>query len=183
MAAAIAHEINNPLESLINVIFLAKQYSQPDSKTYSLLATAESELERVAHIARQTLGYYKDTSSPTDLHLHDLLENILTVYNSKMLASDIRVETHFNDMQKISVSKGEMLQIFSNIIANAIDAMPRGGVLGIVARNVLGDARDGIQVTVRDSGTGIQPENRGTSLRALLHHQGKSRHRHWPVGR
>lgn len=159
MAAAIAHEINNPLESLINVIFLARQYSQPDSKTHALLTTAEGELERVAHIARQTLGYYKDTSSPTELHIHDLLENILSVYNSKMLASGIRVETAFNDMQKIFVSKGEMLQIFSNIIANAIDAMPQGGVLGVAARNVLGDARDGIQVTVRDSGNGIQPEN------------------------
>jgi PAS domain S-box-containing protein len=159
MAAAIAHEINNPLESLINVIFLAKQYSQPDSKTHTLLTTAEAELERVAHIARQTLGYYKDTSSPIELHLHDLIENILTVYNSKMLASGIRVETLFNDMQRILVSKGEMLQIFSNIIANAIDAMPHGGVLNIAARNVRGDARDGIQVTVRDSGTGILPEN------------------------
>jgi PAS domain S-box-containing protein len=64
MAASIAHEINNPLESLMNIIYLARTYSQNDTKVYQLLLTAEGELERVAHIARQTLGYYKDTGRP-----------------------------------------------------------------------------------------------------------------------
>ena len=65
MAAAIAHEINNPLEALINVVYLARQHSAPDSRVTQLLITAEQELERVSHIARQTLGYYKDTGAPT----------------------------------------------------------------------------------------------------------------------
>ncbi len=158
MAAAIAHEINNPLESLINVIFLARQYSAGDGRVHKLLETAESELERVAHIARQTLGYYKDTGAPTEVHVHDLLENVLTVYNSKMLSIGIAVDTQFNDMQKIPVSRGEMLQVFSNVIANSIDAMPHGGVLTVSARNVLSGSGDGIQVVVRDDGVGIERE-------------------------
>jgi len=159
MAAAIAHEINNPLESLMNVIYLARTQSAKDPKVHQLLLVAEGELERVAHIARQTLGYYKDTGSPTETHLHDLLQNILTVYNSKMLSMSIAVDTEFNDLQKILVSKGEMLQVFSNIIANAIDAMPGGGVLSITTRKLASLRNDGIQVTVRDNGVGIDKEN------------------------
>lgn len=159
MAAAIAHEINNPLESLMNVIYLARTQSAKDAKVHQLLLVAEGELERVAHIARQTLGYYKDTGSPTEIHLHDLLQNILTVYNSKMLSMSIAVDTEFNDLQKILVSKGEMLQVFSNIIANAIDAMPNGGVLKITTRKLASLTNDGIQVTVRDNGVGIDKDN------------------------
>lgn len=159
MAAAVAHEINNPLESLINLIFLARQYSAEESRVYKLLVTAEQELERVAHIARQTLGYYKDSGSPNEVHIHDLVENVLTVYNAKLVAANIAVERQFTDLQKIVVSKGEMIQVFSNVIANAIDAMPRGGTLYLSARKLLSGSDGGIQVVVRDTGVGIDSEN------------------------
>ena len=71
-------------------------------------------------------------------HLHELMENVLTVYRGKLLSSGIRVETDFNDLQKIVVSKGEMIQVFSNILANAIDAMAHGGTLRISTRNTKG---------------------------------------------
>lgn len=159
MAAAIAHEINNPLESLINVIFLARQHSAPDSRVTQLLLTAEQELERVSHIARQTLGYYKDTGAPTSVHIHELIQNVLTVYNSKMMSVGIAIDSRFNDLQKISVSKGEMLQVFSNVIANAIDSMKQGGVLTITTGNVLTSPQDGIEIIIRDTGTGIDQKN------------------------
>jgi PAS domain S-box-containing protein len=159
MAATIAHEINNPLESVMNLIYLARQYSSESSKAHQYLLTAEEELERVSHIARQTLGYYKDTGSPTEVYLHDLIENVLAVYNSKLIAASIAVEVQFNDLQKIVASKGEMLQVFSNVIANAIDAMPQGGTLKISTRNLIGSAGDGIQTVIRDSGTGIKQDH------------------------
>lgn len=158
MAAAIAHEINNPLESLINLIFLARQESAVGGKVYKYLLTAEEELERVSHLARQTLGYYRDTGTPAEVHLHALLENVLTVYNSRLLSTSISVDTQFNDLQKILVSRGEMIQVFSNIIANSIDAMGQGGSLRISTRNVSGATGDGVQITIHDSGCGIQPE-------------------------
>lgn len=159
MAAAIAHEINNPLESLINVIFLARQICAPESRVHQLLLTAEEELERVSHIARQTLGYYKDTGAPADVYVHDLIQNVLTVYNSKMLSAGIAVDSRFNDLQKISASRGEMLQVLSNVVANSIDAMKQGGVLTIQTRNVLSTPQDGIEIVIRDTGVGIEQEN------------------------
>jgi PAS domain S-box-containing protein len=161
MAAAIAHEINNPLESLMNLIFLARQNCSASPKAQGYLLTAESELERVSHIARQTLGYYRDTGSPSEVYLHDLIENVLTVYQSKLLAAGISVESSFNDLRKISVSEGEMLQVFSNIFANAIDAMRQGGKLSISVRKTMALDRDGIQTIIRDGGTGISQEHLG----------------------
>jgi PAS domain S-box-containing protein len=159
MAATIAHEINNPLESLVNLIFLARQDCGPDGKVYDYLLTAESELERVSHIARQTLGFYRDASSPTEVCLHQLMENVLSVYSSKLLAAGITTDKQFHDDRKVLVSKGEILQIFSNIITNAADAMRQGGVLSISIRPIVSSMRDGIQTIIRDNGNGIREEH------------------------
>ena len=159
MAASIAHEINNPLESLMNLVFLARQNSDHEGKAHRYLLTAEGELERLSHIARQMLGYYRDTGSPVAVHLHDVIETVLAVYRSKLLASGVAVETEFNDLEKIVVSKGEMIQVFSNLITNAVDAMRGGGVLHLSLRKVSGPGGIGIQSGVRDQGTGIPQEN------------------------
>jgi PAS domain S-box-containing protein len=159
MAATIAHEINNPLESVMNLIFLARQNRLQPERTLNYLLSAESELERVSHIARQTLGYYRDTGSPIEVYLHDLIENVLTVYHSKFIANGITVERVFNDLRKIVVSKGEMIQVFSNVIANSIDSMRQGGKLTISVRKTPGLSGEGLQAVIRDEGTGIPPEN------------------------
>jgi len=159
MAAAIAHEINNPLASVLNLIFLARQPHSTKEQIQSYLATAESELERVSHIARQTLGYYRDTGSPTEVHLHELIENILTVYRSKLLSHNIRVEKQFNDLRKIRVRSGEIIQLFSNLISNAIDAMPQGGTLSILISRTMKLDGDGVQAIILDTGVGISRDN------------------------
>jgi PAS domain S-box-containing protein len=161
MAAAIAHEINNPLGSVLNLIFLARQdgVSLKDIRNY--LTTAESELERVSHIARQTLGYYRDTGAPSEVHLHDLIENVLSVYRNKMLGHSIALQVRFNDLRKISVHSGEIIQVFSNVISNAIDAMPQGGTLSIAINQTMRTDQDGLQVVVGDNGRGIRRDHIG----------------------
>jgi PAS domain S-box-containing protein len=159
MAATIAHEINNPLESLVNLIYLARQDSGPGGKVNDYLLTAESELERVSHIARQTLGFYRDTGSPTEVYLHELMENVLSVYSSKLLNTGITIDKQFHNDRKVLVSKGEILQIFSNVITNAADAMRQGGMLTISIRQIVSPTQDGIQTIIRDNGNGIRDEH------------------------
>jgi signal transduction histidine kinase len=161
MAAAIAHEINNPLASVMNLIFLARQDHLTREEVRSYLATAESELERVSHIARQTLGYYRDTGSPTEVYLHDLMENVLSVYRSKLLVHNISVKSKFNDLRKIKVRSGEIVQVFSNLVSNAIDAMPQAGTLSISMSRTMKLDGDGVQTIISDTGCGINRENLG----------------------
>ena len=158
MAATIAHEINNPLESLANLIYLARQNSEVGGEAHKCLLTAEAELERVSQIANQTLGYFRETGSAVEVYLHDLVQNVLRVCSSRLVHAKISVDTRFNDLQKITVNKGEMLQVFSNVISNSIDAMRHGGELYISIRKVLTSAGNGIQMVIRDSGTGIKRE-------------------------
>jgi PAS domain S-box-containing protein len=161
MAAAIAHEINNPLASVLNLIFLVRQGGLSAEDTQNCLATAETELERVSHIARQTLGYYRDSGSPSEVHLRDLMGNVLSVYKSKMLTHSIVVDAKYNDLRKISVHSGEIVQVFSNVISNAVDAMPLGGKLSIATTQTKTTERDGLQIIVNDAGHGIRREDLG----------------------
>ena len=159
MAATMAHEINNPLESLMNLIFLARQDSAPGGKVHDYLVTAEGELERLTHLARQTLGFYRDTGSPTEVYLHQLMESVISVYRSKLLAAGITIDKQFDDRRKVLLRRGELLQVFSNVITNAADAMPKGGAISISTRETVGPWRDGIETVIRDSGSGIRPEH------------------------
>jgi signal transduction histidine kinase len=161
MAAAIAHEINNPLASVLNLIFLVRQGGLSAEDSQNCLATAESELERVSHIARQTLGYYRDSGSPSEVHLRDLMGNVLSVYKSKILTHSIVVDAKYDDLRKISVHPGEIVQVFSNVTSNAVDAMPHGGKLSIAMTQTKTTARDGLQIIVNDTGHGIRREDLG----------------------
>jgi PAS domain S-box-containing protein len=158
MAAAIAHEINNPLASVLNLIYLVRQGGLSKEDVQNCLTTAEGELERVSHIARQTLGYYRDTGKPSEVHLSDLMGNVLSVYKSKLLTHSIVVDAKYGDLMKISVHPGEIIQVFSNIVSNAIDAMPHGGKLSISMTQAKTTEREGLQISVSDTGHGIPSE-------------------------
>ena len=156
MAATIAHEINNPLDSVMNLVYLARTGLPANSKAIPYLLTAERELERVSHIARQTLGFYRDPGAPSTIHLEQLLEEVLHVYHSNLLAANIAVDCAFANQRPIQASRDELMQIFSNLVVNAIDAMPDGGVLTIKTREI---KDQGLEVSVRDKGAGISPQN------------------------
>jgi signal transduction histidine kinase len=143
----------------MNLIFLARQASPVEGQAHRYLLIAESELERVSHIAQQTLGYCRDAGTPVAVDLHELIETVLTVYHSKLLSGGISVDSWFDDSQKIVVSKGEMIQVLSNILANAIDAMARGGTVHISTGKASGSAGDGIQTIIRDEGAGIDQKH------------------------
>jgi PAS domain S-box-containing protein len=159
MAATVAHEINNPLEAVLNLIFLARATCPGDSETHEYLETAEKELERVSHIARQTLGFYRDNGTPTAVVVDELLKNVLTVYRSKFISKSIKVDYRLEAPSPLQASRGELLQVFSNIVANSIDALEAGGSLDLETREVMDAGAAGIQIRIRDDGNGIEAEH------------------------
>lgn len=159
LAATIAHEINNPLESLLNLVYLARTSREVSASIRDLLLTAEKEVTRVSHIARHTLGFYRDTSVPSPIDMTVLLEEVLTVYDSRLRAAGIEVRKDFAVLPPVEALRGEMHQVFSNLFSNAIDAMQGGGTLTIRLREGREDDAPGIRARVEDTGTGIAAEN------------------------
>jgi PAS domain S-box-containing protein len=159
MAATIAHEINNPLESLMNLVFLARTSCASDEAAHAYLLIAEKELDRVSHLARQTLGYYRGSGVPVEVHPKEIMEDVLTIYHAKLLGSCISVESQFDDLRPITLDKGELVQIFSNVIANSIDAMPQGGLLHVEITSIVRGGQEGVLAVIRDQGMGIPQEH------------------------
>ena len=156
MAATIAHQINNPLEAVLNLVYLLRPLVGTSEETY--LNAAEIELTRVAHIAKQTLGYYREHTSAVPASICQLAEHALTEYSARCYAYNISIERHLGSDAKLTIRRGEIMQVISNLIANAIYAMPEGGKLNITVSDVNASS-PGVLLTVEDNGVGIPPEN------------------------
>ena len=157
-AATIAHEINNPLEAVINSLYLLNGDSGLSSDGRGYLLLAEQELSRVAAVARQTLAFYKDTSSPTPVNIPVLLDEVLAVYGRRIETRGIQVVRNYQNLPEFVGSAGELRQVFANLILNSIDALPQNGVLNLRVSN---DNHGGpaVRVEVEDNGSGIRPEH------------------------
>jgi len=158
MAASIAHEINNPLEAVLNLIYLARCNSS-DSEVISYLATAESELVRLSHIAKQTLGFYREQNSAAMVSLTELVGEVLKIYSSKLREAGVKVETCFASGREVVVRKGELMQVISNLVTNALYAMTPGGTLRVTTEDGVCDGQQAIVLWVEDNGRGIPAEN------------------------
>lgn len=160
LSATIAHEINNPLEAITNLLYLLKRNQSLDEKARKQLNTADDELRRVSHLARQTLGFYRDSSSAVKVNLETALDEVLDLYLRKLSASRIRIEKDYAGPVEVVAFAGEIRQVFSNLVSNAIDAMPNGGRIKIRVANShswRGENIPGGRITVADSGSGIAP--------------------------
>jgi PAS domain S-box-containing protein len=159
LAATVSHEINNPLEAIGNLIFLARTSPDAPEKVVAQLQLAEQELARVSHITRQTLGFYRESTSPTSVHIPTIVESVLTLYSNKLQVKQIQVQLAFEPCPPITGLAGEIQQLVSNIISNAIDAVPISGLLKIGASPVKLAGGDSIRLKIEDDGPGIAPEN------------------------
>jgi PAS domain S-box-containing protein len=159
MAATIAHEVNNPLEAVLNLIYLARSNASEPEQVNAFLRTAEEELIRLSHIAKQTLGFYRENTSPTGFSLSGLVRDTLEIYQSKLNAAGVKTQTRWDSNREIVMKKGEIMQVISNLIANAGYAMPQGGTLITSVEEVCQDGQDGLLLTVEDSGVGIAEKN------------------------
>ena len=155
MAASIAHEINNPLESVTNIIFLLKNDSIPADLRNRYLDTAENELIRVAAIARRTLGFYREEAKPTHVDVCLLLDGLLDVYRNK-LEGKVLVRRLYSENATIFAKAGEIRQVLSNLLANALDSMS-GEDCRLDINVSVGEKN--IVVEISDNGCGIEREN------------------------
>ena len=155
MAATIAHEINNPLEAVVNLIFLARNHPSLHESVKGYLLTAEKEIERVSLIARQTLGFYRETAIPVPVVMHDLVSDVLDCLPIEVPFACNPRRNSFRRGAQLTARKGEMIQIISNLIANSIDSMPNGGCLRIEVQETSMNEQDRIVLVVQDQGSGI----------------------------
>jgi PAS domain S-box-containing protein len=156
MAATIAHEINNPLEAVMNLLYLLRP-KITDGEGLCYLSTAEDELGRVSHIAKQTLGYYRENAAASPASLSQITKHALSVYEPRCAAAGIAIRTSFTSATKIALRRGEMMQVISNLLTNSIYAMTAGGTLSISVSDAT-EPGEGIVLTVEDTGVGIAPD-------------------------
>jgi PAS domain S-box-containing protein len=159
LSATVAHEINNPLEAVVNLVFIAKNDPEAPPSVVRQLTMAEQEIERVAHITRQTLGFYRESNAPERVQINELLDAILGVYSNKLESAHIRVKRNYGPCPLIHGVAGELRQVFSNVLANAIDAAGDSGAITVSSRPILDGECSTVEVTIADSGTGVSLEH------------------------
>jgi PAS domain S-box-containing protein len=157
LAASIAHEINNPLESVTNLLYLAT-HSDDSGKVKEYIDTAERELRRVSAIANQTLRFHKQATSPREITCKVLMDSVISIYQGRILNSGVQVEERSRAKCVVRCFEGEIRQVLSNLIGNAIDAMHSGGgrmLLRTREGTNWRTGKRGVKFTVADTGSGI----------------------------
>jgi PAS domain S-box-containing protein len=160
LAAAIAHEVNNPLEGLVNLIYLARGEGDLQ-KIRQHLTEADRELQRIAHITRQSLGFYRETSVAGNFRPDVVVREVVEFYSSRAVASRVSLHVNARTEENAFGNPGEFRQVFSNLLANSLDACKEGNAICVRVRaavNPRDAARRGVRVAIADNGCGIQPE-------------------------
>jgi PAS domain S-box-containing protein len=159
LSATMAHEINNPLAAVVNLIFIARNMPEIPAGAVEHLELAEQELERVTHITRQTLGFYRESTKMEPVDLAALVDSVVKFYQSKLAAKSISIWREFGDCPPVNGVAGELRQAVSNLVANAIDAVSEGGAITMSTRTVAEDGRTFVKLEVADDGLGIAAEH------------------------
>ena len=156
MVATIAHEINNSLDALANVMHLLKQNPSLDESSLELVDLAQREVHRLSNLSRQTLAPHRETKLPVVTKLSDLLDDVCAVYRPRLQAAKIELERDYQIAGEVTIFPSELRQVFTNLMTNAIDAV---GQRGRISLAIGWAAQDQVTVRIRDTGGGIPPEN------------------------
>lgn len=159
LAHAIAHEINNPLEALTNLLYLAGMSGSLES-IHELVRHATTEVDRIARITRQTLSFQRDTQHPLVLDVGDLVSEVVSVYQKSAAARKVTVVCHKRPTLAIHGFPGQLGQVFSNLVRNAAEAAPQGSEVVVRVRPICRAGREGTRVTIHDRGKGIAADVR-----------------------
>ena len=163
MAHTIAHEINNPLESITNLLYLLQSSLDKPQIASQFLTTAASELARVSRISRQILSFNRESSSPIEISISEIIEDVLALNNRAVVDKDLRIERDFDSPLVVYGFPAQLRQVFSNLVRNAVEASaPRGKIRVKISASKLWDSlsKEAVRITIADNGIGIPVENR-----------------------
>ena len=161
LAASIAHEINNPLEAITNLLFLLRNYCELKDPALNYVTMAEYEVRRIAEITQQTLRFYRQSTLPARTKMKDLLDSVLSLYQGRFNSLNIQVERDYDPELDLFCFAGEIRQVFANLVGNSIDASAAGGRLRVRARrshNWKEPQQTGVRFTTADTGAGMEPD-------------------------
>jgi PAS domain S-box-containing protein len=161
MAATVAHEINNPLEAVTNLVYLAKGCAvREDVQKY--LNTIDEELDRVSHLTRQTLGFYREAKAPVAVRVGPMVDSLVSFFGPHARNKGIEILPEIRQDPEIYAVAGEIRQVITNLLSNSIDAVGSGGLIRVRIDmiRVHGNQSPGVRITVADSGPGIPPSVR-----------------------
>jgi PAS domain S-box-containing protein len=164
LAATLAHEIHNPLDSVVNLLYLMKNGATPE-ETGEFLDLARSELDRVTQISRAMLGMYRESKTPIELDLTELLDSVLLLLQRQITQAGITLKKNLDNDARISGYPAELRQVFTNLLTNAMDASTPGSLIEVSLRSAPSlngprshNSRAGVTVSVVDHGLGISAD-------------------------
>jgi PAS domain S-box-containing protein len=160
LAASIAHEINNPLEAVTNLLYLIRQENlSPDAANFAHLA--QQEVTRVSEITQQTLRFYRQSTLPALTNMCELLDSVITLHMGRIQTLQVDLHRDYDRSLQLFSFAGELRQLFANLIGNALDAMtPEGGRLVVRSHAATLNGVRGIRISVADTGCGITQDAR-----------------------
>ncbi len=162
LAAAIAHEINNPLEGVTNLLYLLENHPSLDATARRYARMAQEEVARVARIARQTLAFYREPTEPVEVDVAELVNGLLELYAHKLQSPNVALDKRLQSPALITASPGEVRQVLSNLLSNALDAVPEHGEITVhvfQSRDWSHPWQQGVRINVADNGHGIPREH------------------------
>jgi PAS domain S-box-containing protein len=171
LAASIAHEINNPLEAITNLLYLLRRFCHLDDVAMNYVSIAEREVRRMSEITQQTLRFYRQSTLPARTTMEELLDSVLDMYGARLATMNILVERHYDPKLDLYCFAGEVRQVISNLVSNAMDATAGGGRLIVSARRSrdwVHTQREGVRITIADTGSGMTPDVRERLFEAFF---------------
>jgi signal transduction histidine kinase len=157
LAASIAHEINNPLEAVTNLLFLAKSDGGLSESSRGLLDVADKELQRLSHIASRSLKFYRQRTAPTVTAVDEIIDSVIYFHDPSIRLQNTHVDRRYREAPPVLCHPGEIQQVFTNLVSNALDALSNKGRMVVAVRAAKDQTgRDGVRVTVADDGCGME---------------------------
>lgn len=170
LAASIAHEINNPLEAVTNLLYLLRHHPSLDGEAQEFAELAQRELLRVSQITQQTLRFYRQSTQPIESNIGELLDSVLLLHQGRIHSAQIEVVRKYVGLPELYSFSGELRQLFANLVGNALDAMNQGGRLTLAVRESRSwkDGTPGVRIFVADTGCGMSEQVRHRIFEAFF---------------